>query len=536
MVFVGIERYLHHRQRHEIQDLLQTEYGVTVSAGAISDLGRLFTHYLRTLHDACAADLRTALERDGGWPLHIDATGESGRGTLLVAFTGWRRWVLGAWKIPTERADVILPCLREVVGAFGPPCAVMRDLGRAMIPAANELVAELDRPIPVLSCHAHFLADVGKDLLDASHSALRKLFRHHKVRPGLRSLARDIGRKLGGQIATVRLDVRDWMAPRPGNHALPTDNRTGLGVVRALAQWVLDYPADATGADFPFDRPYLDLYDRCTQVRRAADAFLRTPPKDKEVHRAVLRLARLLDPVSGAPAFKQAATTLRRRATLFDELRCALRLHPAETDEHEQDPETAQRELRDIQASVDALVQSLEERRPERGPAQDTRHAIDLILAHLDRYGDSLWGHAITLPPHAGGGTRLVARTNNVLEGFYRSMKQGERRRSGRKTLADDFEHLPAEAALARNLLCPDYVEIVCGSLDRLANAFAQLDADGHDRALASEPSRRDAAQEESSQIASASLPKPDRRIVRLPSTASRIHSAASSRAPRVTA
>ncbi len=28
-----------------------------------------------------------------------------------------------------------------------------------------------------------------------------------------------------------------------------------------MAQWVLDYPADSTGAGFPFDRPYLDLYD-----------------------------------------------------------------------------------------------------------------------------------------------------------------------------------------------------------------------------------------------------------------------------------
>ena len=347
MVLVGIERYLHHRQREEIQDLLLHEHGLSVSTGTISDLARLFTHYLRTLHDARAADLRAALEQDGGWPLHIDATGESGRGTLLVAYAGWRGWVLGAWKIPTERADAILPRLREVVSAFGPPCAIVRDLGRAMISAANDLVGELERPIPVLSCHAHFLADVGKDLLNASHSALRMLFRHHKVRPGLRGLARDIGRKLGGQIATVRDDIAAWMMPQPGNH-------TGLGVVRALAQWVLDYPADSTGADFPFDRPYLDLYDRCSQVRRATNAFLRAPHEDKEVRRAVLRLARVLEPVSGDPAFTQAATTLRRRATLFDELRSALRLHPTKTDESERDPEAAKRALRDIKAELAA--------------------------------------------------------------------------------------------------------------------------------------------------------------------------------------
>ena len=89
------------------------------------------------LHRRSAPKLRAAFENDGGWPLHIDATGEDGRGTLLVAFAGWRRWVLGAWKIPTERADAILPKLQDVTSLFGAPCAIMRDLGRAVTEAAQ---------------------------------------------------------------------------------------------------------------------------------------------------------------------------------------------------------------------------------------------------------------------------------------------------------------------------------------------------------------------------------------------------------------
>ncbi len=41
MVFVGIERYLHHRQREEIQDLLLGEHGISLSTGTISDLARV---------------------------------------------------------------------------------------------------------------------------------------------------------------------------------------------------------------------------------------------------------------------------------------------------------------------------------------------------------------------------------------------------------------------------------------------------------------------------------------------------------------
>lgn len=77
----------------------------------------------------------------------------NGRGTLLVAYAGWRGWVLGAWKIPTERAEAILPRLQEVVEGFGPPCAIMRYLGRAMSEAAQSLVEQHQPLIPVLACH-----------------------------------------------------------------------------------------------------------------------------------------------------------------------------------------------------------------------------------------------------------------------------------------------------------------------------------------------------------------------------------------------
>lgn len=534
LVRVGIERFLHHRQREEIRDTLLTEHGLTVSTGSISDLGRLFVEYLRALHEDRSHEFRAALESDGGYPMHIDATGENGRGTLLLVYAGWRHWVLGAWKIPTERSDAILPRLRETVSLFGPPCAIVRDLGRAMIPAATALVDELPQTIPILACHLHFLADVGEDLLEPSHAALRKLFRQHKVRADLRKLAREIGQKLGADIARVREAVQAWQLQEDGEHALPEGRQDGLGVVRALAQWVLDYPTASTGADFPFDRPYLDLHDRCIRVRRAADAYLRKRPADKAVRRALTRIARILAPVRDEKHFSVAANTLRRRAGLFDELRSALRLHQTKGGRREPEPETSAQELRDIQAAVEELTTSLRARRPERGPAQNTREAIDLILAHLDRHGDTLWGHAITIPPNAGGGVRLVDRTNNSLEGSNRTLKQGERRRSGRKTLADDFEHLPAEAALVPNLLCPDYVEILCGSLDQLPQAFAELDASKRRRALAAKQQSSPASPLDTPEIASASLPKADRPLIRSKAMSGRILAAARSRAPRV--
>ena len=526
MVRVGLERFLRHRQRHEILSTIENEEGIRISTGEVSELSRRFVHYLARLHQARADRLKVALERDGGWPMHVDATGEDGRGTLLLVMAGWRQWVLGAWKISTERADLILPCLRETVRNFGAPCAVMRDLGRAMTPAINDLVSELEPSIPVLACHQHFLADVGKDLLEPSYAKLRDLFRRAKVRPKLRALVRDLGRKLGPSIEDARKAVRQWQLMAEGGHGIESGD-DGLAIVRAIAQWTLDYKAQASGLDYPFDQPYLDLYERCSIALRATDAFLRTPPEDKKVKSALKRLHRYLAPVDCEVPFRQTTERLRRRAALFDELRGVLRLAAIlQKDETEQD-------LDRMRERLDELVASLKKRRPERGPAQDIREAIDIVLKHIETHGANLWGHAIHLPESAGGGVRLVVRTNFPAENFFGELKHNERRRSGRKNLTQDLEQLPAEATLVYNLEHADYVTLICGSLDHLAEAFAHLDLDQHEkrlRGLSFGDPHLDIGNE--LQLASASLSTADRRVIRTAEMDRRVATAARSRAP----
>jgi len=82
------------------------------------------------------------------------------------------------------------------------------------------------------------------------------------------------------------------------NHRIP-EGRNGLAVVRTMTQWTLDYKADSTGLDFPFDRPYLDFYNRCSTGLRAIDAFLRIAPDDRKVVGVMKRFHRILGAVSG---------------------------------------------------------------------------------------------------------------------------------------------------------------------------------------------------------------------------------------------
>lgn len=530
MTFVGLQRFVHHRQREEIRNDLENRHGVRISSGEVSSLAQDFVVYLEALHQQRAAGLRDALMQDGGWPMHIDATGEDGRGTLLAVYAGWRGWVLGSWKIPTERADAILPRLRQVAGSFGNPCAIMRDLGRAMIEASGDFRKERRLKIPVLGCHFHFLRDIGKDLLEPAHDQLRGLFRRFKLRGALRALVRDLGRQFDTETQTVRAQLDAWLDQDADGHELPP-HATGFAVVRALAQWVLDYSADGHDEGFPFDLPYLDLWRRGLKGLRAVEAFLRTPGTHSKPYKALKRLHRILEPVRSEVPFERPAAVLAGRARLFTELRQALRLHVKPTDSPSALAPAARAELRDVRQSIKSLTRSLRNRRPARGPAQDAREAIDVVLKHFKRHGRSLWGHAIRLPAASGGGFRLVDRTNQALEGFFHGFKHDERRRSGRKILTQDLESFPANALLATNLRDPDYVAILCQTLDELPRAFAELDL--KDRRAALPVRQRAATHEHPADIVSSSLPTADRKFVRSKPLVTRLLAAACSRAPR---
>lgn len=533
LAHVGLQRFIHHRQREEIREALAMRWGVEISTGEVSVLTARFCVYLKALHLAHAGSLRKALASDGGWPMLIDATCEDGRGTLLTILAGWRHWVLGAWKIPTENAKAVLPRMNESAKLFGPPCAVMRDYGRAVIEASGDFIASLHKPIPNLGCHMHFVADIGKDLLRASHEALHELFRQFEVVPDLRSLVRDLGRQLGTDLDEARGQVTTWLESTKHPYRLPGD-QAGIAAVRALAQWTLDWVADGHDEGFPFERPWLNLYLRCLKTCRMTEACLTRGHEDSRAYRAVQRLFGIVRTVRCEVPFGKQAAILTGRARLLDELRAVLRLDLRPHGRNTARPwiltsKQAAREIRDIEAELDQFTKSLSQQRPARGPGEDKRAAVDLILSHLERHGDSLFGHVIALP---SGGVRVVERTNVPLERTFDVLKHGERRRSGRKNIAQDLEYYPPEAMLTHNLQDPDYLNIVCGgSLEGLPAAFARLDADRRTRAL---PPCLTEADKPVPDTVTRSMTTIDRRMVRTAAMNNRIDAAAQSRSLRL--
>ena len=475
IVHVGRARYLENKQRGEIQAELYRERGIELSTGSLSHLCDRFLTHLEALHLARVPALRAALG-EGGYPLHIDATCEYGKGGLFVCMDGWRGWVLVAGRIPSENEAHLRPLVEETTHLFGEPIAVVRDMGKG---GAKAVAPLREQGIPDLICHFHFLAAVGKKLFEQSYSLLRKLLKSSKVRTDLRTLLRD----LRGYSATH-------------SH----DGRFGKGVVRedllALVLWILESDS-RKDLLYPFSLVHLEFYQRCRQALQRVDCWVqgpRTPPE----RRAIEHLGTLVRRFDKDTRFSTTVSRLEKGWQAFCELRDVLQLSNAElprADVRMHQREFAHMEacrLHEIEDAVRDYRVELDERiaDPRTADSLSTSPSAT-IVKYLDRYGDRLFGHPIRRD-EKGTIVAIVERTNNVAEHFFGNEKQHLRRRLGRANLGRDLEDQPAQAALAANLRHPDYVRVLCGSLDHLPMAFAELDEQALSQATPLSRSNRD--------------------------------------------
>lgn len=458
VVHVGLSRYLAGEQRDEIRARLERERGISLSAGTVSALCDRFLVGVESLHLARVPNLRAAMK--GGWSLHLDATSDKGKGGLFACIDGRRGWVLVAGRVPSENSEHLEPLVKRAVELFGRPVATVRDLGEAGAGAVQFL---RDEGVPDLVCHYHFLGAVGHYLFDDAYSRLRDLLRVSKVRTALHALQREL---------------RPYLA----TPALP--GRLGEGAVRpalaALVLWLLNGNG-SKDASYPFGLVHRDFALRCREATARADAWLPSPRTEPER----LALRHLYAVVGRLDRDDRVAAVLSEIADgwrVFDELRGVLRLADTELrrgDQRAQQvrlPVTEIERLRQIALDVhahEARLRASVGEAPARGRSSSPEAAV---LKYLHRYGARLFGHP-AFRDEDGTVVGVVERTNNVAEDFFGAAKQQLRRRVGRANLGRDLQQQPAQAALAANLRHPDYVRVVCGSLDNLPAALASLDA-----------------------------------------------------------
>ncbi len=179
---------------------------------------------------------------------------------------------------------------------------------------------------------------------------------------------------------------------------------------------------------------------------------------------------------SSGPQLPAGAARIQTRQALFGELRHILRLRDDELRGRKPFPPPSPSESVALLESLASRFTRFREqlRQRMRQAAKPGTSAESVVLRYLDRYRDQLFRPPVA-HDESGRPVAVVERTNNPAEHFFASEKRRLRRRLGHANLGLAMQDQPAQAALTANLLDPQYVKILSGTIEDLSRAFAEL-------------------------------------------------------------
>ena len=476
-VEVGICRYLKHMQVDEIHERFKAE-GKAMSPSSISRYSRHFLDHLEKLHVAHLPDIAHKMAAEGGYYMLFDSTCEAGSGSLFTVLAGWRNWVVGSWRQSTENANEMLPHVEYLVKTLGVPLAIMKDLSNQGQYVAEEIIkAHPGAEIRIFACHFHFVQDIGKDVLHGDHNDLKSYIGDTKKE--LARLIRDTREKVTDDPESVARTVENWLS-NPDSIVL-TMNSDSVALIRYLSQWVLDCSQDGNDGRFPFELPHLLFYDRAVRMSAISNAIINANKNNEHAtaYSLLLRLNNITTVLAKNRHAKKIVDALRSKNGLFARLRAALHLEKKVVIEDACNSVDERIEFqKKVKNDFDDYISELRGMLLSNKTDVNVKIAASIIIKHVDKYNDELWGHDILVSDLAGNTSMRVAeRTNILCEKFFSVIKSNERRRSGRKNLLWDLTIRPAATSLVENLKDEGYLNLVCGgSLNNLPSLFAELE------------------------------------------------------------
>ena len=463
MVRVGKALFMRHRTSREVAAEL-AENNVTVSLSEIDVLGKKFIVYLAIAHRQSSERIKAAMRLNGGYMLHLDGTFD-GRGPMLMTgLDSITEIVLGNVKLPSEKAEKIVPFLQDVKLRFGSPVALVHDMGSGILRA----VAQVFPHVPDFICHFHFLRDIGKDLMGREYDRIRSRTRSHRITSKLRSHARELKRIVD---ENPRLVDSFCGAVEAGTR--PEAPREFLRAISAfsLIEWILEGMKQGDGYGFPFDRPHVVFAQRL----RVASSRLPSVPKPKgravrAVARTLHKLSRDLKIIASDTVLQETIGEIRRKADVFDQLREAMRIAPKSGPDG-LNCDGMDADIQTIRGGVNEF-----RRRLRAQPELSGKKEYKALLAQIEKYRDKLFADPITVHSPSGLITIQPQRTNNILERFFRGFKRGFRRKTGNSSLGKTIKAMIADTPLVKNLENRQYVDILLDGKATLEERFAEID------------------------------------------------------------
>ncbi len=463
LVFVGKALFLRHRQTAEIVEELRARH-VGLSLSEVSYLARKFVVYLALAHRQSAPELKAAMHTQGGYILHLDGTCEAGGPMLMSSLDCLSQIVLGSVKVPSEKAEQIIPFLKEIKARYGVPLAAVHDMGAGILAAIKEVLPG----IPDFICHFHFLRDVGKDLLGEDYDAIRQRLRKHGLTQKLLYQARRCKTRLEQKPELIQSFCQSVQGGR-----LPSAQLESFPLLCAysLIQWALEGKLEGQGYGFPFDRPQVDFAKRLRvlgqRLEQIKDIHLRGRWTD---NKPLLKLSCELKKLSADEGLQRMLAAIEVKIQVFDRLRSAMRIAQAGGAaglNSGSDPIA----LGPIQKAVERFRKDLVSR-----SGYDSSGGCKAMVDQIDKYQDKLFADPITVQTPHGPLVIQPQRTNNIMERFFRDFRRSARRRTGQNSISRFLQSMIADTPLVRNLENPCYLKILLDGQASLEERFAQID------------------------------------------------------------
>ena len=463
LVFVGQALFQRFRTIREVSSELYLR-NVQISDSEISYLGYKFISCLAACHQEATPRIRQSMELSGGYILHLDATHDGNAPALMTGIDSLSEIVLGNVKIPSEHTDHIVPFLQKLQKNFGTPQACVHDMGKGICKAITKVFPG----IPDFICHFHFLRDIGKDFLEPAYSSLRICLRENKISPRLHTLAREMTQRLSEHDSDPELLAKAFLSGElPENTDL-----LPLASAYSMTLWMLRGKHSGDGYGFPFDRPLLVFAERLLEGQQHLLKLLaRCPDTDKIGKQSALKLVRIVSDIINDSQFQQEVKELHWRCQVFDSLRETMRIAPPNGKNGLNDDGTNEA-ISTIRAGVIRFRSKLD---------SDVKWSTDKLCRkmakQIDKWNEKLFADPIEVDTPQGTITIYPQRTNNILEQFFRGIRQGQRRRTGNNTLRPIIQTVLADTPLVKNLDSDEYMKILLDGKESLEALFADLEA-----------------------------------------------------------
>ena len=462
IVEVGFALFVRCRNNQEVMAELAAK-NVFISEREISFLGRKFIIYLALAHRQSRLGLREFLTGRGGYILHVDGTCEGDSPNLFCGIDGLSELVLDTVKISSEKKDELIPFFRSIKKQYGEPRALVHDMGKGIVNAAEEVFPDT----PDFICHFHFLRDIGKDLLTDEYRALQKRLKKFKVRPALRRQAKYLEKKIDPASHDIDGIIESLQS---GNCQTAHFDHIPTIMAYALIHWIFDCPSQSNGYGFPFDRPHLDFYRRLQEVLQLLEQIMEVNLSDSvNSNRAFSQLCKAIATVVEDQRLNDLARNLESKAAVFDRLRCAMRIALPDGKNGINDNGDST-DMKSIEEKITAFRNWLLE-------SKHRQKTYANMVAQIDKYWEKLFADPIpVITPH-GVFTVQPQRTNNILERFFRDEKRRGRKKTGMGSLNKMLKAVLADTPLVQNLKNDKYMEIILNRCSNLAERFSQIDA-----------------------------------------------------------